>query len=63
VSSACLFQIRSLAKAPLQILGIIAGNGVYPRLLADSARRGGVTKIVAGRIHRRNPPCSTNMSI
>jgi len=47
VSSACLFQIRSLAKAPLQILGIIAGNGVYPRLLADSARRGGVTKIVA----------------
>jgi len=36
-----------LAKAPLQILGIIAGNGVYPRLLADSARRGGVTKIVA----------------
>ncbi len=47
MSSACLFQIRSLAKAPLQILGIIAGNGVYPRLLADSARRGGVTKIVA----------------
>jgi len=28
-------------------LGIIAGNGVYPRLLADSARRAGVTKIVA----------------
>jgi DUF1009 family protein len=27
-------------------LGIIAGNGVYPRLLADSARRAGVTKIV-----------------
>ena len=56
MSSACLFQIRSLAKAPLQILGIIAGNGVYPRLLADSARRAGVTKIVAaaftGETHR-----------
>jgi len=30
-----------------QILGIIAGNGVYPRLLADSARKVGVKKIVA----------------
>lgn len=29
------------------ILGIIAGNGAYPRLLADSARRAGVSKIVA----------------
>ncbi|HEX7516449.1 MAG TPA: UDP-2,3-diacylglucosamine diphosphatase LpxI [Chthoniobacterales bacterium] len=28
-------------------LGIIAGNGVYPRLLADAARRGGVRRIVA----------------
>jgi DUF1009 family protein len=28
-------------------LGIIAGNGVYPRLLADSARKAGVRKIVA----------------
>lgn len=28
-------------------LGIIAGNGVYPRLLADSARRAGVKRIVA----------------
>ena len=28
-------------------LGIIAGNGVYPRLLADAARRSGVKKIVA----------------
>lgn len=31
----------------LDILGIIAGNGVYPRLLADAARRAGVKKIVA----------------
>jgi DUF1009 family protein len=28
-------------------LGIIAGNGVYPRLLADAARRAGVQRIVA----------------
>ena len=28
-------------------LGIIAGNGVYPRLLADAARRTGVKRIVA----------------
>ena len=31
----------------LEELGIIAGNGVYPRLLADSARKAGVRKIVA----------------
>jgi len=30
-----------------ETLGIIAGNGVYPRLLADAARRSGVRKIVA----------------
>ena len=47
MSSACLFQIRCLPQAPLQILGIIAGNGVYPRLLADAARKAGVKKIVA----------------
>jgi DUF1009 family protein len=29
------------------VLGIIAGNGVYPRLLADAARRAGVKRIVA----------------
>ena len=29
------------------VLGIIAGNGVYPRLLADSARKAGVRKIIA----------------
>src|ERR1051325_2134369 len=28
-------------------LGIIGGNGVYPRLLADAARRAGVIRIVA----------------
>src|SRR5437870_9230087 len=34
-------------KALPDILGIIAGNGVYPRLLADAARKAGVRKIVA----------------
>jgi DUF1009 family protein len=47
VSSACLFQIRCLAQPPLYALGIIAGNGVYPRLLADAARKAGVKKIIA----------------
>jgi DUF1009 family protein len=47
VSGACLSQIRCLAQASLQTLGIIAGNGVYPRLLADSARQNGIKKIVA----------------
>jgi DUF1009 family protein len=36
-----------LAQAPLNTLGIIAGNGVYPRLLADAARKAGVKKIIA----------------
>jgi UDP-2,3-diacylglucosamine hydrolase len=30
-----------------EVLGIIAGNGVYPRLTADSARKAGVKNIVA----------------
>ena len=47
MSSACLFQIRCLPQPPLHALGIIAGNGVYPRLLADGARRAGVERIVA----------------
>ena len=47
MSSASLFQIRCLAQVPLHALGIIAGNGVYPRLLADSARKAGVKKIIA----------------
>ena len=47
MSSACLFQIRCLAQAPLHVLGIIAGNGVYPRLIAEAARKAGVNKIVA----------------
>lgn len=39
-----------------QILGIIAGNGVYPRLLADSARRAGVRKIIAAAFTGETDP-------
>ena len=55
MSSACLFQIRCL-QAPLQILGIIAGNGVYPRLLADAARKAGVKKIIAAAFTDETDP-------
>jgi len=37
-------------------LGIIAGNGVYPRLLADSARRAGVKKIIAAAFTGETDP-------
>jgi UDP-2,3-diacylglucosamine hydrolase len=56
VSSACLFQIRCLAQPPLHALGIIAGNGVYPRLLADGARRAGVEKIVTAAFTGETDP-------
>jgi DUF1009 family protein len=56
VSSACLFQIRCLAQAPLHIFGIIAGNGVYPRLIADAARKAGVKKIVAAAFTDETDP-------
>ena len=56
MSSACLCQIRCLAQAPLHILGIIAGNGVYPRLLADAARKAGVKKIIAAAFTDETDP-------
>jgi len=37
-------------------LGIIAGNGVYPQLLADSARKAGVRKIVAAAFTDQTDP-------
>src|SRR6476660_42500 len=37
-------------------LGIIAGNGVYPRLLADGARRAGVEKIVVAAFMDETDP-------
>ena len=38
------------------ILGIIAGNGVYPKLLADSARNAGIKKIVAAAFTGETDP-------
>jgi UDP-2,3-diacylglucosamine hydrolase len=56
VSSACLIHIRCLAQAPLHTLGIIAGNGVYPQLLADAARKAGVENIVAAAFTDETDP-------
>jgi UDP-2,3-diacylglucosamine hydrolase len=56
VSGACLFQIRGLGQAPPEILGIIAGNGVYPRLLADAARNAGVNRIIAAAFTGETDP-------
>jgi UDP-2,3-diacylglucosamine hydrolase len=38
------------------VLGIIAGNGVYPRLLAESARRAGVKKIISAAFTGETDP-------
>jgi len=40
----------------LDTLGIIAGNGVYPRLLADAARKAGVRKIIAAAFTGETDP-------
>jgi UDP-2,3-diacylglucosamine hydrolase len=37
-------------------LGIIAGNGVYPRLLADAARKAGVNRIIAAAFTGETDP-------
>ena len=37
-------------------LGIIAGNGIYPRLLANSARKAGVRKIIAAAFTDETDP-------
>src|SRR5207253_11049935 len=39
-----------------EILGIIAGNGVYPRVLASAAREAGVKKIVAAAFTDETDP-------
>ena len=59
--SACLFEIRFLEQPPPQILGIIAGNGVYPRLLADSARKAGVETIIAAAFTGETDPVLTQL--
>src|SRR6266478_8852076 len=41
------------------VLGIIAGNGVYPRLLAESARKAGVEKIIAAAFTGETDPVLT----
>jgi UDP-2,3-diacylglucosamine hydrolase len=40
----------------LDTLGIIAGNGAYPRLLADAAQRAGVRKIIAAAFTGETDP-------
>ena len=45
-----------MAHPPPQILGIIAGNGVYPRLLADAARKAGAKKIIAAAFTGETDP-------
>jgi DUF1009 family protein len=50
------FKFADLAQAPLHALGILAGNGVYPRLLADGARKAGVEKIVAAAFTDETDP-------
>ncbi len=37
-------------------MGIIAGNGVYPRLLADAAQKAGVNKIIAAAFTGETDP-------
>jgi DUF1009 family protein len=39
-----------------ETLGIVAGNGVYPRKLADSARKAGVKRIVAAAFSNETDP-------
>ena len=41
------------------VLGIIAGNGVYPRQLADAARKAGVKKIIAAAFSDETDPALT----
>jgi hypothetical protein len=43
----------------LDALGLIAGNGVYPRLSADAARKAGVKKIIAAAFTGETDPALT----
>jgi UDP-2,3-diacylglucosamine hydrolase len=45
-----------VAQPPLHVLGIIAGNGVYPRLVADAARKAGVKKLIAAAFTDETDP-------
>jgi UDP-2,3-diacylglucosamine hydrolase len=47
-----------------EILGIIAGNGVYPRILASAARKAGVKKIVAAAFtDETDPPIDQHVDL
>jgi len=46
----------TISREVPQTLGIIAGNGVYPRLIADAAREAGVKKIVAAAFTDETDP-------
>jgi DUF1009 family protein len=47
LDSASLRSALTIIRELPEKLGIIAGNGAYPRLLTDAARKAGVQKIVA----------------
>jgi DUF1009 family protein len=53
-----ILRLRSapLRMTSLDILGIIAGNGVYPRLLADAAQKAGVKKTIAAAFTGETDP-------
>src|SRR5438874_9906187 len=44
-----------------EILGIIAGNGVYPKILATAARKAGVKKIVAAAFTDETDPAISDL--
>jgi UDP-2,3-diacylglucosamine hydrolase len=46
----------TISREVPQTFGIIAGNGVYPRLIADAARKAGVEKIVAAAFTDETDP-------
>src|SRR6266545_5442643 len=54
--NAGFFDFASLRMTSPEILGIIAGNGVYPRLLADAAQKAGVRKIIAAAFTGETDP-------
>jgi DUF1009 family protein len=55
-SFAALTALVILMVTKVDTLGIIAGNGVYPQLLADAARKAGVNRIVAAAFTGETDP-------
>ena len=51
-----------MAQSPLQLLGIIAGNGVYPITLATAARKAGVRKIVVAAFSGETDPAISDLA-